>query len=184
MGASARVDIGYHGCAVWTVKGGAVLMAKVRPTITGKLRKQVNAEAERSSCERLNVGAIIHDERGVILSSGYNGALPGMPHCNHECDCGAGNEAQSHAVGCAFMRPCEETLHAEANAILWAARRGIAVEGASIITTHSPCYSCAQFIIQAGIKSVRVLANYRDPSGLILLQTAGLTVRGKDDPDD
>lgn len=154
-------------------------------TQTAKLRKQVQAEAERSTCDRLNVGAIIHDARGVILSSGYNGALPGMPHCVHECSCGAGTaEGTQHAIGCTFNAPCVETLHAEANAILWAARRGISIEGASLITTHSPCYACAQFIIQAGIVAVRVLADYRDPSGLMLLQQAGLTVKTKETPDD
>lgn len=149
---------------------------KTRPTIVDKLTKQVLAEAERSSCERLNVGAMIYDDRGVILSSGYNGTLAGMPHCNHECSCGVGDaEGQQHAIGCTFNTPCVETLHAEANAILWAARRGVSTEAANLITTHSPCFNCAQLIVQCGIKCVLALQSYRDPSGLLLLQAAGVT---------
>lgn len=111
--------------------------------------------SHRSTCSRLHVGVVIADHRGVILSSGYNGALSGMPHCNHE-----DNE------------PCRASVHAEGNAILWAARRGIALEGAQLYTTHEPCVECCKQIIQSGISIVYYGSPYLRNSGLELLQHA------------
>lgn len=153
-----------------------------RISIIEKLTKQVQAEAERSTCSRLNVGALIYDSRGVILSSGYNGALASMPHCDHECDCGLDQDGEPffrHANACVSVRACTNTLHAEANAILWAARRGVATEGQNLITTHLPCYRCAQLIVQAGIASVTYLGFYRTDDGLILLSQAGVSVNDR-----
>lgn len=151
-----------------------------RPTMLAVLSEMAQSIAQRSTCDRLNVGALIYDDRGVILSGGYNGALAGMPHCIHPCGCGAaerGSPADSrHSDECDFVKPCLVSMHAEANAIVWAARRGVATEGHNLIVTQSPCYRCSQLIIQAGIKSVRFLTMYRDGSGLALMLDAGLMV--------
>jgi dCMP deaminase len=144
-----------------------------RISLLEKLCLQAEIEAKRSTCSRLNVGALIWDERGVILSSGYNGALAGMPHCEHVCDCDPVTVCRSY---CQSRKPCEITMHAEANAILWAARRGVSTEGQNIITTHLPCYRCAQLIIQAGIRTVYFINTYRDTEGFDLLKSASVKI--------
>jgi dCMP deaminase len=74
----------------------------------------------------------------TILSTGYNGSIRGMPHCDdvgHMMDSG-------HCVG---------TVHAEANAIIQAAKNGVRIEGSEIYTTASPCWNCFKLIANAGI---------------------------------
>lgn len=134
-----------------------------RPTIEQTLMDTARLWALRSTCSRLQVGAVIADERGVILSSGYNGALSGMPHCDH------------------LQRPdepCRDAVHAEANAILWAARRGISLESAWLYVTHEPCHECAKMIIQAGVRYVRFGDRYGRNPGSRLLTIAGVFVIG------
>lgn len=92
--------------------------------------------AEQSTCNRGNVGVVIVQDRRIV-SCGYNGSPPGAPHCLD--------------VGCEPADGCLRTIHAEANAILWAARHGVKLEGATMYSTHSPCLTCAQAIVQSGI---------------------------------
>lgn len=96
--------------------------------------------ATRSTCDRRSVGAVLAKEK-VILSTGYNGAPRGMAHCDE-----SGHEiVDGH---------CVRTVHAEANAIVQAARNGVAVEGATMYLTHSPCYDCFKMMVNAGINGV------------------------------
>jgi dCMP deaminase len=114
--------------------------------------------ADRSTCARLKVGCVISRD-GRILVQGYNGAPAGMPHCDypHEPeDCLA--------------------VHAEANAIAFAARWGVMLEGAMLTCTHQPCLNCARLIINAGISRVIFSEPYRLKDGLRLLQEAGIEV--------
>lgn len=114
--------------------------------------------AKRSTCARMSVGAVIH-RNGRILVQGYNGAPSGLPHCDqphepHEC----------------------RAVHAEQNAIAFAARHGVEIEGADIVITHQPCLSCARSIINSGIRSVTYVHPYRLIEGVLLLREAGLQV--------
>lgn len=110
--------------------------------------------SHRSTCSRLAVGAVIARD-GRAMSTGYNGALVGMPHCVH-----------------LWNDPCTEAVHAEANAILFAARYGVGTEGADLYTTHEPCIACARMIVNAGISKVVFLVPYRNHHGLDLLMRA------------
>lgn len=92
-----------------------------------------------------------------MLSTGYNGPPSGLPHCQHENG-----------------TPCDDAVHAEANAIAFAARHGVAVEHATMYVTNSPCTGCAKLIINAGLSEVFYLEPYRDPSGIILLTRANV----------
>ncbi|MCK5330665.1 MAG: dCMP deaminase family protein [Candidatus Marinimicrobia bacterium] len=104
--------------------------------------------ASRSTCDRKNVGAVIVREKS-ILSTGYNGSLRGLPHCDE-----VGHEMEnSH---------CVRTIHAEANAIVQAARNGIRIEDAEIYITASPCYNCFKMIANAGINKIYFGEFYRD----------------------
>lgn len=115
--------------------------------------------AQRSTCNRAHVGAVIARE-GRIISTGYAGTPSGLPHCTPE--------------NCNASAPCHRTVHAEAGAIAYAARNGIAVEGATIYCTHSPCLECAKILINAGIRKVIYDQAYRKTEGLDLLREAGI----------
>ena len=104
--------------------------------------------ATRSTCPRKYVGSVLVRDR-TILSTGYNGSIRGMPHCS---DVGHMME-EGH---------CVATIHAEANAIVQAARNGVRIEGASIYVTASPCWSCFKLIANAGIKEIFYGEFYRD----------------------
>lgn len=120
------------------------------------LMEHAKVAALRATCSRQSVGVVIaHD--GRVLVSGYNGAPAGMPHCFHDRD-----------------EPCEISVHAEANAIAYAARYGIKVEGAELYTTFSPCLACGQLVINAGITRVFYGAYHRDQRGLELIRMAGI----------
>ena len=104
--------------------------------------------ATRATCDRKMVGAVI--VRGkTILSTGYNGSLRGLPHCDE-----VGHEMENGH--------CVRTVHAEANAIVHASRHGIRVEGAEIYITASPCYNCFKLIVNAGITKIYYGEFYRD----------------------
>lgn len=110
----------------------------------------------RATCSRTHVGAVLARD-GRILSTGYNGAPPGLPHCVHESD-----------------EPCLVAEHAERNAIYFAARHGLSTEGSILVTTHQPCYECAKAIISAGIVQVVWNLPYRLTAGIDLLREASI----------
>lgn len=119
--------------------------------------------SRRSTCERAAVGAVLVQDRHVV-GHGYNGAPASLPHCNEiGADIGADGS-------------CARCVHAEANAIAWAARRGTSLEGAQLYTTHTPCLSCAKLIIACGITEVHSRERYRLPEGVELLTRAGVDV--------
>ena len=94
----------------------------------------------RATCPRKRVGAVLVRDR-IILCTGYNGSVRGMPHCAD--------------VGCMMDNGvCIRTVHAEVNAISQAARRGVAVDGATLYCTYSPCLTCLKQIINSGIQRV------------------------------
>lgn len=149
----------------------------MRPTREQTLIETAYLWSNRGTCSRLQVGALIHRE-GRILVQGYNGAPSGMPHCNHDCDCISpdGSEVIGHSPSCQSLKPCTQAEHAERNAIAFAARWGVALEGAELVVTHQPCKPCAMSIINAGIKSVLYVEKYRLSDGVDLLNSAGVEV--------
>ena len=104
--------------------------------------------AARSTCDRKHVGAVIVRKK-TILSTGYNGSTKGLPHCD---DIG-------HDM---FEGHCIRTTHAEANAIVQAARNGVAINKSEIYVTASPCYSCFKLIANSGIVKIFFKEFYRD----------------------
>jgi dCMP deaminase len=104
--------------------------------------------ATRSTCPRKHVGAVIVRDR-TVLSTGYNGSLRGLPHCED--------------AGCIMEDGhCITTVHAEANAILQAAKNGVSIEGGELYTTASPCWNCFKLIANAGIRTIYFGEFYRD----------------------
>ena len=104
--------------------------------------------ATRSTCDRKHVGAVIERDR-IILATGYNGSIRGLDHCD---DVGHLME-DGH---------CVRTVHAEANAIVQAARTGVRIEGAIIYVTASPCFGCFKLIANAGLSRIVFGEFYRD----------------------
>lgn len=130
-----------------------------RPTLDETVFQVARTWARRSTCSRLQVGAVLARD-GRVLSTGYNGAPSRVDHCAHMDD-----------------QPCEITVHAEANALIFAGRHGVSTEQASLYTTCSPCRACAGLIINAGIREVIYADPFRSASGLQTLADAGLIVR-------
>lgn len=104
--------------------------------------------ATRATCDRKHVGAVLVRDR-TILSTGYNGSIRGMPHCDE-----AGHLMENGH--------CVATVHAEANALVQAAKNGVAIEGATIYITASPCWPCFKLIANAGIVRIVFGEFYRD----------------------
>jgi dCMP deaminase len=111
---------------------------------------------------------------------GYNGAPAGLLHCNHDCDCGwephMAAKGAGHQTWCKAVTPCLRAVHAEQNAISFAARWGVGLEGAELFCTNQPCLACAQTIINAGIVKVIYAEPYRLRDGHELLEEAGIEV--------
>lgn len=143
----------------------------MRPSRDENLMEHAHVVAKRGTCSRLQVGVIVARD-GRILVTGYNGAPAGMDHCNHRCDCPT--RELPHDAGCAFIEPCRASVHAEANAIAYAARWGISLEGSDMYCTDTPCVPCAQLMVNAGLVTVHFVRIYRDLRGLELLEEAGL----------
>ncbi len=129
--------------------------------------------ATRGTCDRKQVGAVLVDAGNRIISTGYNGAPAGMPHCD---DLHVGHEL----VEIDGRPSCIRALHAESNAIDYAA--GKEMKGGTIYTTIIPCYECAKRIINAGIvravylqyyesRNTKLVKDYfaRSPSTLVQL---------------
>lgn len=150
-----------------------------RPDIDTTLMGTAHLWAERSTCSRNHVGAVIA-RRGRSIGTGYNGAPAGMAHCDHPTiDIMVGDRLSPIArlpEGGPYDRGCKIATHAEANAIAYAARHGVSTEKGTIYTTLSPCYECAKLIIAAGLIRVVFDMSYRDPAGIDLLRNAGLEV--------
>ena len=104
--------------------------------------------ATRATCDRKHVGAVIVRDH-IILATGYNGSIRGLPHCDD-----AGHLMEDNH--------CVRTVHAEANAIAQAARTGTSIDRAFLYTTSSPCWPCFKLMVNAGIVGVYYAEFYRD----------------------
>lgn len=129
----------------------------MRITRPDMLMGMARLAAQRGTCLRRSVGAVIARE-GRVLSLGYVGAPSGFAHCTPDI--------------CGPDKPCTRTIHAEANAIAFAAKEGIRIEGAVMYTTASPCNDCAKLIINSGIREVWYDEEYRVTEPIEMLRAA------------
>ena len=133
--------------------------------------------ARRGNCCRRQVAAVIVKDHRVI-STGYNGTPRGVKNCcEGGCDRCAGGAPSGTALGECIC------CHAEENAITQAAYHGIALQGAMLYSTLSPCLTCAKMIINAGIQEV-VYAKEYEFSGQTraLLHEGGVRCRKLPEP--
>ena len=111
-----------------------------RPGWDSLLMDMAALVSHRATCPRLMNGAVI-TRNDQVLTTGYNGAPRGRPHCVE--------------VGCQVEGGhCVRAVHAEHNAILQAARIGVSLEGTTLYTIYRPCVRCALAIVQVGIVRV------------------------------
>ncbi len=121
-----------------------------RPTWDDYFMSLAKIVATRSTCDRLRAGAVLV-KNNRIISTGYNGAPPGMSHCD-------GEDGHKMEEG-----HCIRTVHGEENCILQVAvLGGISTQGATLYSTYSPCYHCFKKLVVAGVKKIVVAAIYRD----------------------
>jgi dCMP deaminase len=109
--------------------------------------------SRKSHCVKIKVGAVLtRDTR--IISLGYNGPPAGTHNCDEEW----------RVTGCPRDRKggCSLAIHAEENAILYAAKSKVTIEGATLYVTLSPCLACARIIYTTGIKKVLYLKSYSE----------------------
>ena len=105
--------------------------------------------AERSTCLRAKVGAVIVRDKN-ILATGYNGSPAGLPHC---LDAGCLVYRSTTPSG-EIEENCFRCIHAEINAIAQAAKNGASIRDGDIYITHTPCIHCFKVLINTGIKRI------------------------------
>jgi dCMP deaminase len=104
-----------------------------------------------------------------ILSTGYNGSIPGDEHCED--------------IGCMVVdNHCVRTIHAEMNAILQCSSHGISTAGATAYVTNMPCTNCSKALIAAGIKEVIIFSDYHDTLAEHFFSVAKVPIRRIDKP--
>ncbi len=121
---------------------------KKRPSWDEYFLKVAMLVSERATCPRMHCGCVIVKDK-QILSTGYNGSIPGDDHCED--------------VGCMIVdNHCVRTIHAEMNALLQCALHGVSTQGATAYITNMPCTNCAKALIAAGIKEIVIFSDYHD----------------------
>jgi len=159
------------------------------------MKNALNA-ASMSVAKLCKVGAVIvRDSRTIV--DGWNGTLPNEDNCCEEqayvCRCGqqysVGADSTPTDITCTNCgtvsvdessvirtRTKRSVLHAEENAILYAARSGIALEDCSMYTTYAPCLRCSRMIVAVGINKVYYMHEFKNSLGLELLDKHGVLV--------
>ncbi|MCK5686440.1 cytidine/deoxycytidylate deaminase family protein, partial [bacterium] len=124
--------------------------------------------SSRSTCLRNQVGAVIVKE-SQILSTGYNGAPKGLPHCDE-----VGCIREELGVKPGTRHELCRGLHAEQNALIQAANYGVSTENAIMFCNLTPCIVCSKMMINAGISKIFFDGNYPEGIGLNMLEEAGV----------
>lgn len=125
--------------------------------------------SRRATCTRGHIGAVIVRDHN-ILSTGYNGAPSGMPHCN---DVNCKIYRSTHPDG-TVEENCVNTIHAEINAIAMAAKHGVSIKDADIYITASPCIHCLKVLINVGISTIYYEKPYKIGNIEELLHLSGI----------
>lgn len=128
----------------------------VRPSWDEYFMEIARAVAKRSTCDRGRVSCVIARDKQILVT-GYAGAPKGLPHCD---EVGHLIKTVTHENG-EQTQHCMRTCHAEQNAIVQAAKIGVAIDGGTLYCKMTPCAACAKMIINAGIKRIVCEKHYR-----------------------
>ncbi len=119
-----------------------------RPSWDQYFLKVAMLVSERATCPRMHCGCVLVKDK-QILSTGYNGSIPGDGHCEDD--------------GCMIVdNHCVRTIHAEMNAILQCSSHGISTKDSTAYITNMPCTNCSKALITAGIKEIVIFSDYHD----------------------
>lgn len=139
-----------------------------RPTWDEYFLKVAMLVSERATCPRMHCGCVLVKDK-QILSTGYNGSIPGDEHCED--------------VGCMVIdNHCVRTIHAEMNAILQCSSHGISTAGATAYVTNMPCTNCSKALIAAGIKEVIIFSDYHDTLAEYFFSVAKVPIKRIEKP--
>ena len=149
------------------------MSADNRPSWDEYFMGLANQVAERTTCLRRGVGAIIVKDRR-ILATGYNGVPTGLAHCSE-----TGCLRQQLGVPSGQRHEICRGLHAEQNAIIQAARFGTDIDGATIYVNTQPCVVCAKMLINANRARLEIVYQnpYPDELSQQLLAESDILVR-------
>lgn len=140
-----------------------------RPSWDDYFLKLAMLVSERSTCPRMHCGCVLVRDK-QILSTGYNGSIPGGEHCED--------------VGCYVVdNHCIRTIHGEMNAILQCSTHGISTAGATAYVTNMPCTNCSKALIAAKIKEVVIFSDFHDTLAEEFFEKAGIKIRRLPVPD-
>ena len=149
----------------------------IRPSWDEYFMEVLDSVSKRSTCDRGRVGCVIVKDKQVLVT-GYAGAPSGLPHCD---DVGHQLKKTIHEDG-AISEHCVRTVHGEQNAICQAAKRGVAIEGATVYVRMTPCRTCAMLLINCGIKRVYCERKYHaGAESEEMLKMAGIKLEYKYD---
>ena len=139
-----------------------------RPNWDEYFLKLAMIASERSTCPRMHCGCIIVKDKHVI-ATGYNGSLPGQPHCEDD-ECMVVN---NH---------CIRTAHAEINALAQATNHGGGVRGSTAYLTNMSCTDCAKAMIASGIKRIVVFSDFHDTKATQFYTESGVEIDKQEMP--
>ena len=131
-------------------------------------KKILKDTEEMSTCARMRVASLIVKD-GRIVSTGWNGIPSGKMHCR---DFFYNRDVTRDMLGYADHHKFSEKneIHAEQNAIGFAARNGLSAKDSDLYISVSPCVYCAKLIWAAGIKNVYYVKEYdRSTEGIEFL---------------
>jgi len=149
---------------------------KERPSWDEYFRQITALVAERSTCLRRKVGAVlVLDKR--ILATGYNGAPQGLAHC---LEIGCLREKKGIPSG--ERHELCRGIHAEQNVIIQAARYGISITGSTLYCTNLPCVICTKMLINAGVKKICYEDGYPDELAAEMINEAGIEMVKMESP--
>jgi len=140
----------------------------MRPTWSDVFMQIAEVVAQRSTCLRRQVGAVLVKDKHLI-ASGYNGAPSGLPHCS---EIGCVREAMQVPSG--ERHELCRAVHAEQNCIIQVAIHGRDIRGAELYVTCSPCSICAKILVNAGIRRVVFKGDYPDDVAVEILKSGGI----------
>jgi dCMP deaminase len=144
-------------------------MSNSRPTWDKYFLKLAMLVSERATCPRMHCGCVLVRNKR-ILSTGYNGSIPGDAHCEDD--------------GCMIIdNHCVRTIHAEMNAILQCSIHGVSTQGASAYITNMPCTNCAKSLIAAGIKEIVIFSDYHDTKAEEFFEIANVKIKRLEMPE-
>lgn len=134
-----------------------------RPSWDEYFLKVAMLVSERATCPRMHCGCVLVRDR-QILSTGYNGSIPGDKHCEED--------------GCIIVdNHCIRTIHAEMNAILQCSSHGISTHGSTAYITNMPCTNCSKALITSGIKEIVIFSDYHDTLAEEFFKKASVNIK-------